>query len=96
MPIEVQPTPNPNAMKFVLGHKAFGRPLSFTSAEAAAGNELARQIFALPGVYNVFMVQDFVTVNKLPDVPWEPLVAAVEAILEYQVLDETLPNHCSQ
>jgi hypothetical protein len=82
MPIEVQPTPNPNAMKFVLGRKAFGRPLSFASAEAAAGHVLAEQIFALPGVYNVFMVQDFVTVNKLPEVPWEPLVAAVQAILD--------------
>jgi hypothetical protein len=82
MPIEVQPTPNPNAMKFVLARKVFGRPLSFASAEAAAGHELAEQIFALPGVYNVFMVQDFVTVNKLPGVPWEPLVAAVQAILD--------------
>jgi hypothetical protein len=69
-------------MKFLLGRKAFGRPLSFASAEAAAGHELAKQIFALPGVYNVFMVQDFVTVNKLPDVPWEPLIAAVRAILD--------------
>jgi hypothetical protein len=27
------------------------------------------------------MVQDFVTVNKLPDTPWEPLAAAVQALL---------------
>jgi hypothetical protein len=81
MPIQVQPTPNPNAMKFVLGRKVFARPLSFPSAQAAAGNMLAEEIFALKGVYNVFMVQDFVTVNKLPGVPWEPLVAAVQGIL---------------
>ena len=81
----------------------FARPLSFPSAQAAAGHALAEEIFALDGVYNVFMVQDFVTVNKLPDVPWEPLVAAVQAILaEYitstlqvtsQVSNEKLPNY---
>jgi hypothetical protein len=81
MPIQVQPTPNPNAMKFVLGRTVFDRPLSFPSAKAAAGDVLAEEIFALEGVYNVFMVQDFVTVNKLPDVAWEPLLAAVQDIL---------------
>jgi hypothetical protein len=81
MPIQVQPTPNPNAMKFVLGRQMFARPFSFPSAQAAAGHAPAEEIFALAGVYNVFMVQDFVTVNKLPDVPWEPLVPAVQAIL---------------
>jgi hypothetical protein len=81
MPIQVQPTPNPNAMKFVLGRSMFARPLSFPSAQAAAGHTPAEEIFALEGIYNVFMVQDFVTVNKLPDVPWEHLVSAVQAIL---------------
>ena len=81
MPIQVQPTPNPNALKFVLGRSMFVRPLSFPSAQAAAGHTPAEEIFALEGVYNVFMVQDFVTVNKLPDVPWESLVPAVQANL---------------
>ncbi len=82
MPIQVQPTPNPNAMKFVLGRPIFARPLSFSSAQAAAGHAPAEEIFAFKGVYNVFMVQDFVTVNKLPDIPWETLVPAVQAVLE--------------
>ena len=81
MTVRVQPTPNPNAMKFVLPRALFARPLSFTSARSAAGHAPAEQIFALQGVYNVFMVQDFVTVNKLPDVAWEPLTAAVQTIL---------------
>lgn len=81
MVIRVQPTPNPNAMKFVLDHPVFARPLSFPSAESAAGHAPAEQIFALRGVYNVFMVHDFVTVNKLPDVGWGSLTAAVQTIL---------------
>lgn len=81
MTIRVQSTPNPNALKFVLDRPVFARPQSFPSAQAAGGHSPAEEIFALPGVYNVFMVQDFVTVNKLPDVAWEPLAAAVQAIL---------------
>ena len=82
MPVIVQPTPNPNAMKFVLAGARFAQPLSFTSAAAAAAHPLAAQIFATGGVYNVFMVQDFVTVNKLPDVPWEPLRDQAQALIE--------------
>lgn len=81
MTVRAQPTPNPNAMKFVLDRAVFASPLSFPSAQTARGHTPAEQIFALPGVYNVFMVRDFVTVNKLPDVAWESLTAAVATIL---------------
>jgi len=82
MPVIVQPTPNPNAMKFVLAGARFAQPLSFTSAAAAAAHPLAEQIFATGGVYNVFMVQDFVTVNKLPDVDWGGLIPQLQPMLE--------------
>ena len=82
MPVQVQQTPNPNAMKFTLPERIFPEPLSFASDDAAAAHPLAAEIFALGGVYNVFMVQDFVTVNKLPDVDWEALTAPVQACIE--------------
>jgi hypothetical protein len=69
-------------MKFVLAGRRFAHPLSFASAEAAASDPLAARLFALGGIYNVFMVQDFVTVNKLPEVAWDDLVPQVQRILE--------------
>jgi hypothetical protein len=87
MSIQVQKTPNPNARKFVLPEKCFIQPLNVANAEAAAHDLLAARLFALDGVYNVFMVQDFVTINKLPDVPWEPLEAKVKVILAEFLLD---------
>lgn len=73
-------------MKFVVQGHLFPRPLSFPSAAAAAAHPLAARLFALDGVYNVFMVQDFVTINKRPDLAWEPLIQEVTAILtEYLV-----------
>ncbi len=81
MSIQVQHTPNPNARKFILPEKHFPQPLNFSGAEAAAQHPLAARLFALGDIYNVFMVQDFVTVNKLPDRAWEPLERRVQAVL---------------
>jgi hypothetical protein len=69
-------------MKFVLPARIFPKPLSFASAQEAAAHPLATAIFALGGVYNVFMVQDFVTVNKLPDVAWETLIEPIQKCIE--------------
>ncbi len=82
MSVQPKPTPNPNAMKFNLPVRAFPKPLSFASAQEAAAHPLAAAIFALGGVYNVFMVQDFVTVNKLPDVAWEALLEPIQECIE--------------
>jgi len=82
MKISVQSTPNPNAHKYILPAKAFTRPLSFASAEAAANHPLAARLFALDNIYNVFMAQDFVTVNKLPDAVWAGLDGAVVCAID--------------
>jgi len=82
MSVIVQPTPNPNAMKFVLSAARFAQPLSFASAAAAAAHPLAAQVFAAGGVYNVFMVRDFVTVNKLPEVDWGDLLPRLQPMIE--------------
>ena len=75
-------------MKFVLGGVHFARPQSFPSAAAAAIDPLAAAIFALDGVYNVFMAQDFVTVNKEPAVAWTALTEPICAIIERHFVTE--------
>ena len=81
MEIRISQTPNPNARKFVLSERRFPTPLSFPNATAAAADELAAQLFAVGGIYNVFMVQDFITINKYPDTPWESLTGQLERII---------------
>ncbi len=81
MLIQVQKTPNPNALKFILPEKKFAQPLNFASAAAAAAHPLATQLFGLGNIYNVFMVQDFITVNKLPETPWSPLDAEIQTMI---------------
>jgi hypothetical protein len=86
MSVQAKPTPNPNAMKFELPARIFPKPLSFASAQEAAAHPLAAAIFALGGVYNVFMVQNFVTVNKLPDVAWEELLEPIQEQIENHLI----------
>jgi hypothetical protein len=89
MPVHVQRTPNPNALKFVLPQKMFDRPLNISSPAEAETHPLAQQLLALEPVYNVFMVQDFVTVNKRPDAPWEGLEEEiVHIVAAYFELDD--------
>lgn len=84
MAVTFQRTPNPNAVKFVLGRRAVegNASRSYYGAGQAAADPIAAALFALPGVASVFMVEDFVTVTKAPDADWAVLTPAVIAALE--------------
>ena len=79
--LEIQPTPNPNAAKFVLDRPIAEQPTSFFNAAQAAGHPLAAALFAIPGVSSVLLLGDFVTINKSPDAKWDKLTTSVEAVL---------------
>ena len=65
-------------MKFTLDVR-LGATLNVSGAEAAVGNAFAEAVFAAGGVAAVFGVNDFVTVTRQADAPWEPIVVAVQA-----------------
>ncbi len=77
---EIEYTPNPNAVKFVLKEPvAVGFPKSFPNAETAEHDELAKALFAVGHVTSVFMQDKFLTVSKAEDKGWPemlPLLAA--------------------
>ena len=79
--VEVQPTPNPNALKFLLDRQIAQAPTSFFSAEAAADHPVASRLFAIPGVGSVLLLGDFVTVNKAADATWPPIKERVRQVL---------------
>ncbi len=77
---EIEYTPNPNAVKFVLKEPvAVGFPKSFPNAETAEHDDLAKALFAVGHVTSVFMQDKFLTVTKTEDKGWPemlPLLAA--------------------
>ena len=80
MPVHIQPTPSPNALKFVVGGN-FSAPISFVAGRPA-DHPAAAALLAIPGVMSVFMSADFVTVSKAPSAYWDEITPAARHILE--------------
>lgn len=80
--VEIQPTPNVNALKFVVNRRVTeGRSQTFRSADDAAANALAVRLFAIPGVVQVFLLNDFLTVTRDPSKPWDEIAVAAQAAI---------------
>ena len=80
--IEVQPTPNPNAAKFVLNGEISDRPVSFLSPAEGAAHPLASQLFGIKGVASVLLLGDFVTINKDASAEWKQITDRAKEILQ--------------
>ena len=80
MPVAISNTPNPNALKFTVGADV-GGPLTF-AAGSQPDDPMAAELIAIEGVTSMFATADFITLSKRPDIPWEPIAAAAQTILE--------------
>ena len=79
--VEIQPTPNPNAVKLVLDGEISDRPMSFFNAEAAKDHPLPTAIFAIEGVTSLLLLGDFITINKSPAARWTDITPKARAVL---------------
>ena len=68
---DVDLTPNPQALKFILNEKLLNRETrNFQSKEEAANDPLAKGIFEIPGVVSVFYMDKFITIEKEAKANW--------------------------
>jgi len=68
---DVDLTPNPQALKFILNDRLLNRESRhFKSKESAENDPLAKGIFAIDGVESVFYMDKFITVEKNPGTDW--------------------------
>jgi Fe-S cluster biogenesis protein NfuA len=75
---DIQETPNPNAVKFILKEPvSHGTSHSFKTAEDARDNELARTIFDVGEVESVFYMDKMITVEKSDEADWDELLPAL-------------------
>lgn len=81
---EFQSTPNPNAVKCVLD-RAIRDPgagsVAWRSAGAASGDPTAAAIFGIPGVNNLLINADWITVGKAPEADWKAIKQEVKRVL---------------
>ena len=72
---EIELTPNPDAMRFVLAEPLTnGVTRSFENSGEADGDELANALFKIDHVINVYYVDRYVTVTQDGDAVWSELL----------------------
>jgi Fe-S cluster biogenesis protein NfuA len=80
--ISVQPTPNPNALKFVLSVPVKARDNAvFKSLKDAATVPLAQALLKLEGVSEVYFSGHFVTITQNGKADWDTLEEQVKSVL---------------
>lgn len=72
---DIQETPNPNAVKFILKEPvSHGTSHSFKTADDAVENTLAKSLFDVGDVVSVFFMDKMITVEKTDDAEWDELL----------------------
>ncbi len=84
--VRVLPTPNPNAIKFVVNRtlKAHGKA-TFTRPSEAFGVGLAEEIFHIDGVRQLHFFENVLTVTHSEESDAEKLKAEVSAIIQTRI-----------
>jgi Fe-S cluster biogenesis protein NfuA len=72
---DIQETPNPNAVKFILREPvSHGTSHSFKTADAAADDVFAKSLFDVGSVVSVFYMDKMVTVEKTDEAEWDEIL----------------------
>ncbi|MBI4437299.1 MAG: NifU N-terminal domain-containing protein [Candidatus Omnitrophica bacterium] len=77
----VEPTPNPNSIKFTLTRKLVEKSETYSSLQEAEKSPLAKILLQIPGVKTLFILNNFISVGKDPAADWEEIVPKVEGSL---------------
>ncbi|MDI9357829.1 MAG: NifU family protein [Phycisphaerales bacterium] len=82
--IYIEPTPNPETMKFVANILLYpGKVAYFESEAQTEPSLLAKELFRFPFIKNVFIASNFITLGKInPDTNWDDVVPIVKQFLK--------------
>ena len=70
--VDIQETPNPNAVKFILREPvSYGTSHSFKSATDAQSDTLAKSLFEVGSVESIFYMDKMITVEKTDEADWD-------------------------
>ena len=90
--VRTRETPNPNALQFVITAAILDHGnASFTSKEEAKDDKMAAALFEKPGVINVYVMENFITVTKDDKTSWVPLKDRV-----WKTIDDTVTIYQSE
>jgi NFU1 iron-sulfur cluster scaffold homolog, mitochondrial len=91
--IDIQPTPNPDALKFITNARLVDKGAkAFDNHRQAKGDPLAEPIFDVGPVASVFMLDRFVTVTKFTAADWDDLPAKIAETIEAKAQSLEVPG----
>jgi Fe-S cluster biogenesis protein NfuA len=72
--VRTRETPNADALQYVINAQILGSGnKSYASKSDCEGDPMGKALFERRGVKNIYIMENFVTVTKDPDVDWNPL-----------------------
>jgi Fe-S cluster biogenesis protein NfuA len=75
---DIQETPNPNAVKFILKEPvSHGTSHSFKSAADGSDDKLAKSLFEIGEIVSVFYMDKMITVEKTDEAEWDELLPEI-------------------
>ncbi|WP_349410221.1 NifU N-terminal domain-containing protein [Pseudalkalibacillus sp. SCS-8] len=77
----IDPTPNPNALKFSANQPLFEGRLSYRQGDNP-DDAVASALLKIDGVESIFGFQDFITINKTMDGDWDTIVPQVQEVFQ--------------
>ena len=80
--IVVSATPNPHAVKFTLNRTVATKGETYRGDPAVVPSPWAKALLSIPGIVGVYGVNNFISMNKQPDVEWDVIVPAAELALQ--------------
>ena len=71
--VQTEITPNPNSLKFVPGKDVSNCGSFEIKKKDESNNELIINLLSVNGVESIFLGKDFISINKVDNIPWEEL-----------------------
>lgn len=79
--VRFQDTPNENSVKVVLPEPVAPEPIVIEDEEDAQGDPLAEELLMVPGVTDLYYMQEFLTINKDASTDWDTIRPKIEQII---------------
>ncbi len=85
--VYAESTPNPSTLKFVANKKLVTAPFDFKSIDEAAQAPLAKALFHFPFVKEVFVDENYVSVQKYEVTEWDEVVTETREFIRDYIQD---------
>ena len=80
-------TPNPAVMKFVANRKIVPAMFEFKNLDEAKGSDMAKKLFHLPYVKEVFMDENYVSITKYDVASWDEITMELRELIRNFIAD---------